>query len=166
MEPAAFQKILDEHAAALKRVVATYEADPHLQEDLYQEIAIAIWRAMANFRGDAAVKTFILRIAHNRGASHVAKEVRVPRGGEPVVPLRDRQPTPEKRMIDAQSGPEVQLVHAIQKLPVNQRQIIALALEGTSYQDIADILGITMSNVGVRLNRAKKALRRELGLTS
>ncbi len=166
LDPVAFQGLLDKHAAALKRVVATYEADPHLQEDLYQDIAIAIWRAMPNFRGEAGVKTFILRIAHNRGAGHVAKEVRVPRGAEPLVPLPDHQPTPEKRLIEAQSGPEVRLVKAIQKLPVNQRQIITLALEGTSYQDIAEILGISVSNVGVRLNRAKKALRAELGQNS
>ena len=165
MDRTAFQKVLEEYGPALKRVAATYEADLHLREDLYQEMAIAIWRALDHFRSEASLKTFILRIAHNRGASHVAKQVRIPPSSNLDAPLPDRKPTAESQMIEAQSGPEARLVRAIQTLPVSQRQIIALALEGTSYQDISEILGISLSNVGVRLNRAKKALRQQLGLS-
>ncbi|QTD52815.1 RNA polymerase sigma factor [Sulfidibacter corallicola] len=158
------QNVLSEYGDLIARVAATYEADPHLREDLLQEIAVAIWRALPSFRNEASLKTFILRIAHNRGASFVGKQMRRPRTITMETEYTDRKPTPESVLIDAQSSKLTRLMTAIQQLPLSQRQIVALSLEGLPYNEIADILGISVSNVGVRLNRAKKALRQHLGV--
>ena len=65
-----YDRILQEHGPALRRVAATYEADPARREDLFQEICLALWQALPRFREEASERTFAFRIAHNRGLTH------------------------------------------------------------------------------------------------
>ena len=76
------------------RIAASY-ARPADQDDLRQEISIAIWNALDRFRGDCSERTFLFRIAHNRGLSHVARRRVV--GGE-LQALADDAPSPEARV--------------------------------------------------------------------
>lgn len=150
------EAFLRDHMGLLFRVAASYEAIPALREDLLQEIVVAVWQASTKFEGRSSFKTFALRVAHNRAISHVARESRRPVS----APLLDTHPDPgvgPEQLVEKQSEQE-QLLSAIRQLPVAQRQILGLALEGLSYQEIAEVLGITANNVGVRLNRAKKQL--------
>ena len=74
--------LLNEYAPLLARVAATYEINQALQDELIQEMSLAVWRAFENndsssdaaFRGDASIKTYIARIAHNKAVDHVIKE--------------------------------------------------------------------------------------------
>ena len=152
-----FDEVWSKHSSAVARVVQSYEMIPALQEELQQDIAVAIWRSLPRFNHKSSIKTYILSIAHNRAISHVARHVRegYSTSIEDVVLKGTHCPVNElesKQSIN-------QLMNAMHKLPVMQRQLLGLALEGLSYDDIADILGITVNNVGVRLNRAKKALK-------
>lgn len=118
----------------LARIVASYEADPNLQPDLLQEVTLAIWRALPAFRGDASLKTFLARVAHNRAISHVTKAARTPKP-QPVMPdLPSALPSPE----DAANRTVMQmrLLEAVRTLPLIQREVITLALEGFSHQEI------------------------------
>jgi len=74
--------------------------------------------------------------------------------------VSDPRPDPEKGFATEQR--ETRLLEAIRLLPVSYRQVITLTLEDLSYAEIAQILGINESNVGVRLNRARQLLRRLL----
>ncbi|WP_144391675.1 RNA polymerase sigma factor [Pleionea sediminis] len=146
-----------QHHSAVARVVQSYEAIPALQEELQQDIAFAIWRSLPRFNQKSSLKTYILSIAHNRAISHVAKHVREGKSTstEDVVLKGDDCPSGSLEAHRKQG----RLVKGMQMLPLAQRQILGLALEGLSYDEIAEVLGITVNNVGVRLNRAKKALK-------
>jgi RNA polymerase sigma factor (sigma-70 family) len=159
-----FDRILGEHGAAISRLAFGYETVASVREELVQEIALAIWQALAHFRGDCSERTFVYRIAHNRGISHVWKRrpphqplEEIEESDQPIDP----RPHPEEQV--AQTGQRVRLMSAIQSLPVAQRQMIVLMLEGLSYAQMAEVLGITENNVAVRLNRARKMLKDALG---
>lgn len=163
--PVALEDVLGEHGPMLARIAATYEADPMRREELVQEIVLAVWRSLERFEGRSSVRTFIARIAHNRGVSHVGREVRRPQtldhgeGAEQAVSGPTLDPA---QQVNAEQTYE-RLVVAVAKLPLGPRQVISLALEGFDNGEIADALGISVNNVGVRLNRARRVLREELG---
>lgn len=60
-------------------MAATYEANFHMRQELLQEITLAVWQALEKFKGDSSVKTYILRVAHNKAITHVAYHVKQPR---------------------------------------------------------------------------------------
>src|SRR5580700_2882341 len=70
---AQFDRILRVHGAAISRLAFGYETVASVREELVQDIALAIWQALADFRGECSERTFVYRIAHNRGLSHVWK---------------------------------------------------------------------------------------------
>ncbi len=152
-----FNEAWQTHKAAIARVVQSYEAIPAMQEELQQDIAFAIWRSLPRFNHQSSLKTYLLSIAHNRAISHVAKHAREARttSSDDVVLKGSDCPSSNLEANRQQN----RLIAGLQQLPIAQRQIVGLALEGLSYEEIAEILGITVNNVGVRLNRAKKALK-------
>ena len=70
-----FDNIIQEYAGLLSRVAGSYEANESLRQELYQDICVAVWQGLNSYRGDASIKTFLLRIAHNRCITYVSKEV-------------------------------------------------------------------------------------------
>ena len=159
------ERILDEHGAAISRLAFSYETVASVREELVQEIALAIWQALAHFRGECSERTFVFRIAHNRGLSHVWRR-RPPH--QPLEDLEDSDqpvdPRPHPEEQAARTDQRARLMSAIQSLPVTHRQMIALMLEGLSHMEIAEVVGITENNVAVRLNRARKALKDAMGV--
>jgi RNA polymerase sigma factor (sigma-70 family) len=155
---------MEAEGAALARLAASYAREPGDREDLFQEIAVAIWQALPRFRGECSERTFLFRIAHNRGIAHLAR-LRLPtiEAGENLE-LRDARPDPEQSLSAEQQGRH--LLDAVLGLPVGYRQVVTLALEGMSYAEIGDVLGIAESNVGARLTRARQMLRARLKGTS
>ena len=157
-----FQALLTEHGAALGRVAASYTRNSAERDDLLQEIAIAIWRALPQFRAECSERTFVFRIAHNRGMSHLARR-RLPLADVELdgdLAVADRRPDPEASLFAEERGRSLQ--QAIRRLPVQYRQVVVLALEGMSYSEIGEVIGATENNVGVRLTRARDMLRRLL----
>jgi RNA polymerase sigma-70 factor (ECF subfamily) len=154
-----FEEVHAQFGGAMARVAASFEANRALREELLQEILFAVWRALPSFRGESSLKTFVLRIAHNRSVNHVLsrrKESYEDLAQEPVDP----DPGPEWKLAESQRA--AMLLRAVRTLPVAQRELITLALEGLSNEEIASVLGITAGNVAVRLSRAKKLLQAEL----
>jgi len=155
-------RLLQQFDGPLRRLIATYERDASKQQDLLQEIWLAVWQALPRFRGECSERTFVFRIAHNRAVSHIDYSMR--RHSEPLdedAPLASPDPDPEHRLSTEQR--RNQLRAAVQALPVSLRQVVVLALEGISHADIADIVGITENNVAVRLSRARTTLSRLMG---
>lgn len=156
-----YDHLLREHGPALRRVAATYEADPARREDLFQEICLALWQALPRFREEASERTFAFRIAHNRGLTHGWRA----RGSmtadlEEAEELADPRLDPESEIQEGERRD--QLREAVRRLPLTARQVIVLSLEGLSQREIGDVLGITENNVAVRLTRARKLLRQAL----
>jgi len=156
-----FEALLREHAGLLSRIAASYEADPALRDDLLQDMAFALWRALPSWRGEAPLRAFIARVAHNRSATHVIGEVR----RAPSESLSDEWMTschsPDGHAEQEQR--RLRLQDAVRRLPLSLRQAVTLALEGFSHAEIAETLGISANSVGVRLHRAKVALHTVLG---
>jgi len=152
--------LLGTHGPSLARLAASYVRSAGDRDDLLQDIAVAIWRALPRFRGECSERTFLFRIAHNRGVAYVTRR-RLPvvdTGGE--LEIEDARPNPEQALSTEQQGQH--LLDAVQRLPVGHRQVVTLMLEGLSYGEIGDVLGITETNVGARLTRARQKLRQLL----
>jgi RNA polymerase sigma-70 factor (ECF subfamily) len=155
-------RLLHEHDRALRRLAASYERDPSRQQDLLQEIWLAVWQALPRFRGDCSERTFVFRIAHNRAVSHVDHwQRRRTDSLDANAPLVASQPDPEHALSTEQRRERLQA--AVQCLPIGLRQVVVLTLEGLSYAEVAEVVGITENNVAVRLTRARAALSRLLG---
>jgi RNA polymerase sigma factor (sigma-70 family) len=151
-----FAELLRQHGPALTRVAASY-ARPADQDDLRQEISIAVWNALDRFRGECSERTFIFRIAHNRGLTHVARRRAA---GEELPVVADGAPGPEARLAGRE---EVErLFAALRALSVPHRQVLTLALEGMELAEIGACLGISAATAAVRLSRARAALRERL----
>ncbi len=158
-----FEQIVADHGGLISRIAMSYEADPTLREDLTQQIFLAVWQALPSYRADASLRTFIARIAQNRAISFVARQVRQPPLAEMPERVESDQPDPEQSAIDASE--RRMLLEATRRLPLPQRQVIVLVLEGFSYQEIAGMLDIAPNALALRLSRAKAALRKMLERT-
>lgn len=158
-----FRALLQAHGPALRRVASSYERDLSRCDDLFQDICLALWQALPRFRGDASLRTFAFRIAHNRGLQH---GWRAGRQAARVAPLptddvlSDPQPNPEARAAARQR--RRQLRAAVANLPPVDRQLVTLRLEGLRHAAIAEITGMAENTVAVRLSRARKRLRTTL----
>lgn len=155
-----FERIVADFGPLISRIAMTYEADAGLREDLVQHILLAVWQALPSFRGEASLKTFIARIAQNRAISYVARQVRQPVTAEISERFEDDEPNPEEKAMEANE--REMLIAATRQLPVPQRQVISLVLEGFSYAEIAEMLEIEPNALALRLSRAKAALKKIL----
>lgn len=147
----------------LSRIAASYEAEPRRREDLLQEINLALWRALPQWRGDASLRTFAARIAHNRAVDHLVRHSKL---GEDVIDERHADTGPDPQRHAEREQVRERLLAAVRRLPLGQRQPVVLALEGFSQQEIGATLGIEENTVAQRLSRARKQLREWLGETT
>lgn len=161
---AELERILRAHGPALGRLAASYESRPALREELLQDIAFALWRALPSFRHEASEKTFVMRIATNRALSHIAARPPAADGIDAAGEIPDTLPRPDELAARLQTAGRLQA--AVRELPIALRQVMVLAFEGLSNEDIAAVLGLTAGNVGVRLHRGKVLLRASLGETT
>lgn len=160
-----FRQILSEHQALLSRVASSYEANESVRQELLQEIALAVWQGLERFNGDASLKTYILKIAHNRAVTHVSKEVKnrdIALSDDENINSTAGNIDDEPEYIAAKSKQISSLLDAIRTLPVTMRQVMTLTLEGLSYQEIADVCGLNKNHVGVLLQRAKTTLQQRM----
>lgn len=146
------------------RIALSYEADSALRHELVQDILLAIWVALANFRGDSSVKTFAASIAQKRCISHVTKRAREPRQVELSTDMASAAELPDELAL--RNDQKRHLVESIQQLPIPQREAIVLCLEGFSYGEMATILGISPNAVMLRCQRAKATLKTIMGRQS
>jgi RNA polymerase sigma factor (sigma-70 family) len=154
-----FDRLLTANGPALARLAATYTNTPSDRDDLLQEIAMALWQALPRFRGECSERTFLFRIATNRAIAYLARRRAHPVTGEEIE-VHDPAPDPEAGLVQEQRVERLR--RAVCRLPMAYRQVITLSLEGLGYGEIAAVLGISESNVGVRLTRARQILRESL----
>jgi RNA polymerase sigma-70 factor (ECF subfamily) len=154
-----FDRIVRAHGESLSRVAWGYVDTAADHDDLMQDILLAVWRALPRFRGKSSERTFVFRIAHNRGCTFAA------RGSDRLnhdslganSSIVDAGPGPEEALDQAQE--HERLLAAIRALSENQRQAVLLRLEGFSLEEIATLQGTSEGNVSVRLSRARDRLR-------
>jgi RNA polymerase sigma-70 factor (ECF subfamily) len=152
-----FDELIAAHGPSVGRVAGLYARGAAERADLTQEIWFGVWRALAGFRGECSERTFVFRIAHNRGISHSMARRRDEVDLDQVE-LIDRAPGPEA--LTEQAQVRARLYAAVRELPSNLREAVALKLEGLADREIAEVLGITENNTAVRLTRARAELRK------
>ena len=140
-----FEKWLHSHAAILHKVSRAF-AYPE-PGDLYQEMLLQLWLSIPYFRGQCKDSTWIYRVALNTAVTWRRKERK-----HTGVPLETEPPA---RCADERLE---ELYAAIRQLKPIDRTLMLLHLDGYSYQEIAEITGLSTSNVGVRLLRCKDRL--------
>lgn len=155
----ASQQLLQEHWPLLVRIARSYARDPARCDDIVQEIAIAVWRALPRWRGDGSQRAFVARVAHNRALDVLALDTAA------AIALDDTLPDPAgDPMHHAQAGQQRDdLLAAVRRLPLGQRQAVVLALEGFSQREIGQALGLEENAVAQRLSRARRELRASMG---
>lgn len=150
-----FGEWLKDHKGILFKVVHAYAFEHADRQDLFQEVVLQVWRSVAAFRGESSVPTWMYRVALNTAIAWTRKEGRHQRGREMLELGQDlltSAPT-------TQPDPRVEwLYRQIAQLKDVDRSVALLLLDGFSYKEIAAIVGLTESNVGVKINRIKSAL--------
>lgn len=151
-----FQQIIREHHPILFKIGRVY-SDAEDFDDLYQEMLVAIWKGLCNFKGQSKISTWMYRVALNTALSYSRGKKRrsIPKADIKTAEHAVSDTAEEKREEEARIN---KLLEAIQQLKKEDRSIILLYLEEKSYDEIAEIVGITKSNVGVKINRIKKKL--------
>jgi RNA polymerase sigma-70 factor, ECF subfamily len=154
-----FMSWLGEHGAAVMKVARAYTLASDDCQDLAQEILLQAWRSLPQFEGKASPSTWFYRVALQTAMNWHRKD----------QPRRARQqPLVEVQVVateGANSAEQIrqretveQLYSAIHQLRKADAALMLLYLDELSYREMAEVLGISESNVGVKLNRAKKAL--------
>jgi RNA polymerase sigma-70 factor (ECF subfamily) len=147
---ARFKQLLERHAPALRRLCCAYRRDAGDRQDLFQDIAVALWTALPRFRGEASERTWLYRIAHNVALTDTARRRR--KRGEEVS--LDEAPMAAHN----EDARRADLMDAVQRLEPIERGLALLYLEGLTTSEIGDVLGITEGNAAVRLTRLRQRL--------
>lgn len=155
-QTATLEDVIRLHTGLISRIALSHEADAGHREDLQQEIILAIWRALPSFRGDSSLKTFVASIAQKRSITHISRQARHPPTKEVNTELAADGPLPEEEAIAADRRRRLLVV--LRSLSIAQRETATLMLEGFSFQEIADTLGISANAAMLRCQRAKVAM--------
>ena len=148
-----FETWLGQHKGLIFKIVRAYAFNAMDKDDLFQEIALQVWRSIPMFRHESAVTTWLYRISMNtaiKWSKQERKNSRVDTLDDARHILYDNNLQIDERLS--------WLYQEIYKLDEIDRCITLLLLDGLSYKEMAAILGITESNVGVKINRLKKQL--------
>ena len=143
------------HKGILFKVVHAYGFEHADRQDLFQEIVFQVWRSVDAFRGESSVPTWVYRVALNTAIGWTRKQDRHHRGKQPLDVVDGLLTTsPDGARSCARSGSTARLRSSRTSIP----SVALLLLDGFSYKEIAAIVGLTESNVGVKINRIKSAL--------
>jgi len=149
-----FLKILSEYQGIIHKVNLIYFKTASDREDNFQEVVFQLWKSFPTLKDRSKIGSWMYAVAINTAISKIRKDSKFVL----MDTLPDTEYADDEENIENRINSE-QLLGAIQKLNEVDKSIILLYLEEYSYEQIASIIGISSSNVGVRINRAKKQLK-------
>jgi RNA polymerase sigma-70 factor, ECF subfamily len=156
---ALFKRWLHEYGGAVLKVARAYTLTAEDCQDLAQEILLQVWRSLPQFQGRASASTWVYRVALNTALGWHRKEGRRRARHQPLLEPEELPVTALDSAEQLQQREVVERLYAaIRQLPKADAALVLLYLDDLSYREMAEVLGISESNVGVKLNRAKKAL--------
>lgn len=151
---------IKDYQPLIRKVSIMYAKNEAESDDMFQEICIQAWRAYPQFKGDSKFSTWLYRVAINTAISWIRKEKKHRLGDsdeEKWIGVSDDNPFYEQE----EKKERLSSMHcAIKKLNDVDRILVLLYLEEVAYAEIAEILGLTVNNVKVKMNRVKKRLRK------
>lgn len=155
-----FRSWLVEHQAAVLKVARAYTLTIEDCQDLVQEILLQVWLSLPRFEGRSSASTWFYRVALNTALSWHRKEQHRHRQHQQTVIGIEDVPTiePESAEQLVQRDAVERLYYALRQLPKLDAALVLLYLEDLSYRQMAEVLGVSESHVGVKLNRVKQTL--------
>ncbi|WP_400190403.1 RNA polymerase sigma factor [Hymenobacter sp. B81] len=154
-----FLETLTQYHPLLRRLCRLYAPGPDEQQDLYQEIVLQLWQAWPRYEARAQLSTWLYRVALNVAISSLRRHTRRPPAARLSAATLDVPAPPP-------AGPDAddlgQLYAAIARLSDVEKALVLLRLEERPDEEIADILGISIGNVRVKMHRAQHKLRQLL----
>lgn len=158
----ALEELHFRHGAGVKRFLSQLCGDPELVADAYQESLIALWGSAGSYAGRSTVRAWMLGVAR-RQVHMLSRRKQIDHVGSDVLDdVAVIGGDPELLAIGSASRKEI--AFAVSKLPERQRAVVLLVLvEGLSYRDAADVLGVPVGTVRSRLNHARRFLQDMLG---
>ncbi len=157
-DEAQFVQIIKENEKIIFKITTIYADSADDQKDLYQDIVIQLWRAYGSFREESKLSTWLYRVALNTAITRLRKEKK----SGTKVPI-------DQVILNHSHSPDIEqeekikeLYRSIEALNEMDKGVVLLILEEKSYEEIAEITGLTISNVGTRLNRIKKKLKKQM----
>lgn len=154
-----FTDWLREQGAIIHHVVNGF-ASGHDRNDLLQEVLLAVWKSIPAFRGQAKPTTYMYRVCHNAALLWIRTERNYRRRVEKFGALPTEAFAPgSDALTDERLAKLYASIHALK--PVD-RSLMLLLLDGLSYREMAEVLGLSESNVGVKINRIKNQLSQTL----
>ena len=148
-----FDTLLREHGPLISRICFSYAVDGDDYQDLRQDVLLNIWKGLANFRGDSSSVTWVYRVALNTCVSTVRK-----RSARPYMERLDTMPLdfPAERDDDDMRERMEMLHMMISELTPVDKAIMTMWLDERSYEEIAEVTGVSKNNVGLRLHRIRE----------
>jgi RNA polymerase sigma-70 factor (ECF subfamily) len=145
-----FEEIYDTYYSKIFRLCMGYMNDHDWAQDVTQETFITVWQKLSQFRNESAIGTWIYRIASNHCLRQLERQNKMPKGDMPVQ-LEDKQPPDTDSQVAL-------LYKCIAELPEVDRIIISLELEDIKQAEIASIVGLSETNIRVKVYRIKEKL--------
>jgi RNA polymerase sigma-70 factor, ECF subfamily len=147
-----FVALFERSRAGIRRLCYSYLNSASEVDDLFQEIMTNVWNSLPKFRGEAELSTWVYRIAVNTALTYRRRR----RPSEELPDMPDNRFSAQR---DLERQEQLEALHrAIAQLSDQDRLIVSMLLEGLNYKEIADVTGITVNYVGVKISRIKQAL--------
>ena len=145
-----FLDMLRENNRIIYKVISFYTDESASLEDLYQDVVLNLWKAYPTFRNESQLSTWIYRIALNVSISYCRKKSRRPA----LIEI-----TQDFKAYIEENESLTELYECINRLGKLERALILLYLEDRPYKEIAELVGITVTNVSTKINRIKEKLK-------
>lgn len=149
-----FEALIKQHKTTMYMYCYMYAKDKDKANDFFQEALIRVWQGFADFRGESNVATWMARVTINSCLSSLRK---TKKHAAATLPLSF-----DMEFLDEESeyNKQIERMHRlISKLGVLDKALVLLWLDNMTYAEIAEIMGITVSNVSVKLMRIKEKLK-------
>lgn len=153
-----FIKIIQENEGLIFKITTFYTNSGQDRDDLYQEIVYQLWKSYDTFNKKSKLSTWMYRVALNTAIYHLKQSKK----GIPTVSIDGTLFQFSDAHDQAEEERILTLYAHIQQLNLLERGIILLYLEGKSHQEIAEIIGISSSNVGTKISRIKEKLKNQI----
>ena len=148
-----FQDMLNDNKRIIFKICRAYTDNQEDFDDYQQECIVQLWQSFNSFKGASKVSTWVYRVCLNVCLSQLrTKKRRIVTVRDVVIEQKDDQDESDQENLES-------LYRAIRLLRESDRAIILLYLDDKSYKEMADILGITVTNVGAKVNRVKNQLK-------
>lgn len=153
-----FNTFIKEQTGIITKICRAYTDNEEDFQDYFQEVALQLWRSYKSFNYQSKVSTWVYRVALNVCLTHFKKHKR----NVTTVTLEQMHSEPKATTDNFEQEQVEMLYRSIRKLKEIERAIILLYLEDKSYKEIAEIMGLTVTNIGARINRIKNQLKRTI----